>query len=311
LEWRNSEFSDENGATSSSRTCQQCHMPDLGTMKIARMPTGDDFNIAIRDNVRGHVFVGGNAWLLDLLRLNAKELGVKASAENLLRTAAATRAQLAHSSARLEIENLQRTERGVDFELSLSNLTGHKLPSGYPARRAWLHVEVREDRRVLFSSGAFDQRGRLIGIADELAIPHVDRIERADQVAVYEMVAADLSGATTTAQLQMATIAKDTRLLPRGWRTDGPHATETAPVGVASDPNFQAGGDRVSYSVALDSAVTGRVVVVACLRYQPMPPAWVDSLRDSSTPEARSFLRMFDAAKFSPETLALAIDSID
>jgi hypothetical protein len=311
LEWRNSEFSDENGATSSSRTCQQCHMPDLGTMKIARMPTGDDFNIAIRDNVRGHVFVGGNAWLLDLLRLNAKELGVKASAENLLRTAAATRAQLAHSSARLEIENLQRTERGVDFELSLSNLTGHKLPSGYPARRAWLHVEVREDRRVLFSSGAFDQRGRLIGIADELAIPHVDRIERADQVAVYEMVAADLSGATTTAQLQMATIAKDTRLLPRGWRTDGPHATETAPVGVASDPNFQAGGDRVSYSVALDSAVTGRVVVVAWLRYQPMPPAWVDSLRDSSTPEARSFLRMFDAAKFSPETLALAIDSID
>ncbi|MEQ1633080.1 MAG: multiheme c-type cytochrome, partial [Planctomycetota bacterium] len=31
LEWRNSEFSDEGGATETSRTCQECHMPATGS----------------------------------------------------------------------------------------------------------------------------------------------------------------------------------------------------------------------------------------------------------------------------------------
>ena len=311
LEWRNSVFSDEDGATAQSRSCQQCHMPDLGTMKIARMPSGDDFNIAIRENVRGHMLVGGNAWLLELLRLNAAELGVSASPQALLRTAAATRAQLAHSTARLEIDGLRRTAQGLEFELVVTNLAGHKLPSGYPARRAWLQVEVRSGRRVVFASGAFDAQGRLLGIKDEFDIPHFDRIESPDQVAVYELVAADANGAATTSLVDMAAVRKDTRLLPRGWREDGPHAEETAPVGCAQDEDFRGGGDRVSYSIAIDPALSGGLTVVAWLRYQPMPPAWVDGLRDSKAAEAATFLRMYAAAGFAPETLALAISGVD
>lgn len=311
LEWRNSVFSDENGTGPESRTCQQCHMPDLGTMKIARMPTGDDFNIAIRDNVRGHVLVGGNAWLIDLLRLNRAELGVTASESSLLRTAAATRAQLANATARLSIDELRRTESGIDFDLSVTNLTGHKLPSGYPARRAWLEVEVRAGQRVLFSSGSTDTGGRLNGVADELSIPHFDRIERQDQVAVYEMVCSDAEGAVTTSLVSMAARRKDTRLLPRGWRADGPHADETAPVGVDGDPDFADGSDRVHYSISLTERGPDRLTVVAWLRYQPMPPAWVEPLRKSRTQEAADFLRMYDTARLQPETLALAIVGVD
>ncbi len=311
LEWRNSVFSDEQAPSPESRSCQQCHMPDLGTMKIARMPTGDDFNIAIRDNVRGHVLVGGNAWLIDLLRLNAAELGVSARPDVLLRSAAATRAQLAFNSARLSIEGARRTDSGLDFDLAVTNLAGHKLPSGYPARRAWLQVEVRSGRTVLFTSGAFDERGHLVGIADEFDIPHVDRVERTSDVPVYEMVANDAQGKHTSSVLDMATLKKDTRLLPRGWRKDGPHANETAPVGVGADANFTDGGDRVSYAVRFNEPHAERLIVVAWLRYQPMPPAWVDSLRSSRTPEALAFLRMYDSAALQPETLALAIHGVE
>ena len=83
LEWRNSIYSDEPGRTASSRSCQECHMPDAGAMRIARNPMGTDFNIAPRENVRTHVFVGGNAFMLDLLRENAAELGVTATPEAL------------------------------------------------------------------------------------------------------------------------------------------------------------------------------------------------------------------------------------
>jgi hypothetical protein len=311
LEWRNSEFSDEAGASEHSRTCQACHMPDMGTMKIARMPTGDDFNIAIRDGVRGHLFTGGNAWLLDLLRMNREELGVQADEGSLRRAAAAARAQLAFSAARLSIENKVRGQESLEFELAVENLTGHKLPSGYPARRAWLQVEVRGAGRVLFRSGAFDAQGRLQGIADEFAIPHTDVVEQEGQVVVYEMVALDAEGGRTTSLAAMAARGKDTRLLPRGWRADGPDAEATAPLGVLGDPNFTAGGDRVRYRVRLPAEAAGRLTIVAWLRYQPMPPAWVDGVRGSNTPEAQRFTRMYDAASFTPETIALAISGVD
>ncbi|MEO6709507.1 MAG: hypothetical protein ABIP42_08000, partial [Planctomycetota bacterium] len=290
---------------------QQCHMADLGTMKIARMPTGDDFNIAIRENVRGHLIVGGNAWLIDLLRLNREELEVVASEASLVRTAAATRSQLAFSTARLSIESVERATDHLRFDLQVQNLAGHKLPSGYPARRAWLEVELRAGRTVLFSSGATDETGRFVGVADELDIPHYDRIERPGEVAVYEMVALDAQGRPTTSVIDMTSMKKDTRLLPRGWRADGPHALETAPVGVEGDGDFTQGGDRVSYDIRFAANQAGPLTLVTWLRYQPIPPAWVEPLRASRTSEASDFVRMLDAAKLQPETIALAIQIID
>lgn len=317
LEWRNSVYSTERGDAiadgGEARSCQDCHMADLGSMKIARMPTGDDFNIPVREGVRGHVLVGGNAWLLDLLAQNRAELAVAASESALLRAAAATRAQLAHRTAKLSIEAIERTATQLRFELAIENLAGHKLPSGYPARRAWLEVEIRGGGRTLFHSGAVDERGRLIGVADEFALPHVQVVRDASQVAVYEMVVADGVGKATTSLLSMSARIKDTRLLPKGWRADGPHADETAPVGVDGDADFLGGGDRVRFELSPGALepVAGPLTVIAWLRYQPMPPAWVAPLRASNTREARDFVRMYDAAKFQPETLALAIRVLD
>lgn len=309
LEWRNSAFSDENGRTKDSRTCQECHMPDVGAMRIAHNPAGFEFNIQIREPVRAHTFVGGNAFMTDLLRANAAELGVTATEIALKRVAAAARAQLAHDTARLTISNVTRKAGRIAFDVRVENLTGHKFPSGYPSRRAWLDVEVRAGREVLFESGAVDKTGKLAGVADELALPHFDRIERADQVQVYEMIAADESGRTTTALTEMATRSKDNRLLPRGWKRDGPHADDTRPVGTDGDDDFADASDVVSYDVPVKDT-DGALLVIARLQYQSIPPAWAASLTKSKTPEAAKFLAMYGKAENDGEAVALTTFSV-
>ncbi len=306
LEWRNSVFSDEGARTDESRGCVECHMPDEGSMRIARNPGGRDFNIAIRDNVRSHAMIGGNAFMTDLLRKHRDELRVTASDAALERVASATRAQLAHSTARIDVRNVQRENGRLQFELAVENLTGHKLPSGYPSRRAWLSVEVRAGGTTLFESGVVDTEGRISGVADELALPHFDVVTSPEQVIVYEMVAVDRHGEPTVSLAEMVEHRKDTRLLPRGWRSDGPHADETAPVGTQGDDDFSGGGDVVTYALALPEGTSGELLIIARMLYQTIPPAWADGLRDSRTQEAQDFLRMYDGMEKLPETLATA-----
>lgn len=246
--------------------------------------------------------------MLDLFRANREELGIEAPDEVLTRAARATRKQLADDTARLTISEPKRESGTLAFEVSIENLTGHKFPTGYPARRAWLEVEVRSGRNVVFHSGAFDGEGRLVGIADERAIPHVDTIERADQVAVYESIPLGPDGKPTTYLTRMVGVAKDNRLLPKGYRTDGPHVDQTRSVGVEGDADFAAGGDVVHFKVPVP-ADAPKVQVVAWLRYQPIPPSWVDPLRTVEAAEAKRFVAMYDAAKERVETAGLTARS--
>lgn len=313
LEWRNSVFSDEpsgagGGRTAASRSCQECHMPEVGPMRIARNPAGRDFNLAPRQSVRAHSFVGGNAFLLDLLAANREALGVTATEEALRRQAMASRRLLAHDTVALTLGPLQRGDGLLQFAVRLENLTGHKFPTGYPARRAWLQVQVREGSEVRFDSGAFDRGGALVGMAQPLGEPHRDRITAPEQVAVFEMVAADATGAPTTHLSRMHHRLKDNRLLPKGWRADGPHAADTAPVGTEADGDFAAGGDTVHYAVPWPADAPAATVVV-WLHYQTIPPHWVEPLRSVDAEECRTFVRIYDAADHLPETVAVAVRS--
>lgn len=307
LEWRNSVFSDEGRKTAESRSCVECHMMDAGSMRIARNPGGVDFNIRVRDQVRAHTMVGGNAFMTDMLRANRDELGVTASDEALKRVATASRALLAHQTANLEVLDIRRSTEQLEFTVKVENLTGHKLPSGYPSRRAWLRVEVRQGQKVLFQSGGFDTSGRLVNQQDELALPHLDLVRSPNEVIVYEMIAHDGEGQPTTSLAQMETRHKDSRLLPKGWRKDGPHGDETAPVGTEADPDFAAGGDLAHYAVALPADAQGDLIVVVWMMYQSIPPAWVDGLRGSRTEEAKRFLEMYATADKKPETIGTAV----
>lgn len=308
LEWRNSEFARDGEA---QRTCQQCHMPEQGPMKIARNPAGLDFNIALREGARGHAFVGGNAFMLDLMRHNHQELGMKAPGELLRRVARATRQQLAARTASIAVEEPKVQDGQLEFTVKVTNETGHKLPTGYPARRAWIRVQVRRGRQALFTSGNVDDAGRILGLKSPLGEGHHDLIDDPSQVQIYELVAHDVDGAPTTYLTRMSKRGKDNRLLPRGWRADGDFAADTAPVGVEDDLDFAPGEDRVRYRVKLGEGGGSGVVIVAWLLYESVPPHWVEPLRTTDTEESKRFVRMYDEADKTPETLALTIKILD
>ena len=306
LEWRNSEFNDEvEGADpETARSCQECHMAELPKARIARTPMGFDFRIPEREGARSHAFVGGNAFMLDMLREHADDLYVEAEPEQLRAMAAATRDQLANRTATLTLGDVRDDGDALRFDLHVQNLAGHKFPTGYPARRAWLRVEVLVDGEVVFASGAVDEEGRLRGVADELRVPHTTTIRAPSDVVVYEMVADGVDGEPTTSLTQMATRRKDTRLLPRGFRFDAPQARDLLPVGLGGDPDFVAGADRVSCEVPLPPGATGRWQVRAALLYQSVPPAWVDALRDVDAEEARAFVGYYEQASRRFEVVA-------
>lgn len=306
LEWRNSEFTDENGRTATSRSCQECHMADLGRTRIARDPGGGEFLIQPRSPYRSHSFVGGNAFLLDLFAANAEDLGIEAPLAALQRNARASRRMLAEDTVAVSIGSLARENGSLRFAVRVENLTGHKFPTGFPSRRAWLHVLVRTSRGVVFESGRYDATGHLVDVEDELGEPHHTRITSPEQTMVWELIATDVAKQPTTLLTSMRHRAKDNRLLPKGWRADGPHASDTAPVGIGDDADFVAGSDTVAFEVPLPANAPA-ATVVAWVLFQTMPPHWVAPLREIDAPECRVFVGMYDAAKKLPETLGTAV----
>src|SRR5204863_8620484 len=109
----------------------------------------------------------------------------------------------------------------VETEVRVENLGGHKLPTAYPSRRAWLHFVVRDGGgRIVFESGALKPDGSIEGNdndAGQAAFePHYPVIRNAGEVQIYESILADIKGGVTTGLLTRASYLKDNRLLPRG-----------------------------------------------------------------------------------------------
>ena len=308
LEWRNSEFNNEREGADpkKTRTCQQCHMAEQAKVRIARTPMGFDYRIPEREGYRSHAFVGGNAFMIDMLREHRDDLYVEADNEQLRAIAKATRDQLANRTARLSISDSSKKDGVLEFDLIVENLTGHKFPTGYPARRAWLKVEVLVGGKTVFASGAVNNEGRIVGIKDEMRVPHVLTIEKETDVVIYEMIASAPGGQPTTYLTKMVGRIKDTRLLPRGFDMLGPHIKDIAPIGVGGDEDFVAGGDRVACRIALPAGAAGACEIVATLHYQSVPPVWVDALREVKAEEAVRFVGYYDAATKTPETVATA-----
>ena len=105
-----------------------------------------------RDGLGRHTFLGGNFFMLRMLNRYRGELGVEALPQELDAAAHATIRQLQQDTATVSDRARRRCRRPARRGGSVQNLTGHKLPTGYPSRRAWLHViRPRSPGRVVFS----------------------------------------------------------------------------------------------------------------------------------------------------------------
>jgi cytochrome c551/c552 len=297
-EWRHSAFASE-------RSCQSCHMPDAASTPIASV-VGEP-----RERMARHTFLGGNAFMLRMLNRFRAELGVTAPSQELDAAAHATLRQLAEDTASVSIERASLVGGRLEADVVVSNRTGHKLPTGYPSRRAWLHVVVRDAKgRMLFESGATRSSGAIAGNdndADPARFePHYEEIRAADQVQIYEAIMGDRTGGVTTGLLQATSYLKDNRLLPRGFDK----ATSTSDIAVrgpaAADRNFTGEGDRVTYVIDLADGSAPFELSVE-LRYQTIAFRWADNLRRYNAAEPRRFVSFYDAmAESSTAVLARA-----
>jgi cytochrome c551/c552 len=292
-EWRHSAFAAE------QRSCQSCHMPPAsGPVRVASVLG------ASRDRLSRHTFVGGNAFMLRLMNRFRSELGMVATPAELEATARATVRQLERDTATLAIEGATLRDGVLTVDVVVRNLTGHKFPTGYPSRRAWLHLVARDTHgNALFESGRMDGTGRIDGNGNDADAgafePHHDEIISADQVQIYESVMRTPSGTPTTGLLQATGYLKDNRLLPRGFdkRTA---ASEIAVIGdAAADDDFIGGEDRVRYRVA----VAGAASVTLELRYQPIAYRWARNLERYGAAEPRAFVRYYDTLASSSSTV--------
>jgi hypothetical protein len=164
-------------------------------------------------------------------------------------------------------------ERGrLLVTLHVRNRTGHKLPTGFPSRRIWLHLQAFSDAgATLFESGAWDAlSGTLTGAVERQ--PHRSMISRPEQVMIYQAATQDNESRPTTSLLRAAGYVKDNRILPAGF--DPSRGTQIGPVGVAGDAGFLPGSHQVRYEIALRRGVTAARIQVEAV-YQSINPAYV------------------------------------
>ena len=290
-EWQHSAFPAE------QRSCQSCHMPAATGPVRAASVLGDE-----RDHLAQHLFVGGNAFMVRMLNRYRVELGVAALPAELAATANATLRQLRDDTARLAVSTPRLDGGRLAFDVEVRNLSGHKFPTGYPARRAWLHVSVHDDGgAVVFESGAIDDAGAIAGNdgdADPLMFePHYERITGPAQVQIYEPILGDPKGVPTTGLLTATQYLKDNRVLPRGFDKATAPAEIAVRGGAADDADFAGEGDRVRYDVAVPAG--GRYTVEAELRYQSIGYRWAHNLERYDAAEPKRFLSYYKSMSAS------------
>ncbi len=286
-EWLHSEYREK-------QSCQSCHMPavkeDVPIAKVLGEP---------REGLSRHTFVGGNFFMLRLLNRFRGDLDVGALSQELDEAADSTIRHLESKTARIRIDSAAIHTGRLEIQLAVENLSGHKLPTAYPARRAWLHVLVRDrDNRTIFESGGLQRNGSIQGNDNDAAPnrfePHYTEITAADQVQIYESIMGDQEGSPTTALLSGIRYLKDNRLLPRGFDK---HSAEPdiAVIGrAAQDEDFTGGSDGIRYSVAVGDA-NGPLQIDAELWFQPISYRWASNLRPYASSEPQRFTAYYDS----------------
>jgi hypothetical protein len=301
LEWLHSDYPRKS-------SCQGCHMPEVqGDAPITAV-----FGV-LRQGVRQHTFVGANFFVLKVLNRYRADLGVTAMPLELTGAADRTIEFLQSQAARVAIRKVDVVSSRFNVDVLVVNLTGHKLPTAFPSRRAWLHVRVRDaNGRMVFESGALNPDGSIQGNdndADPLRFePHYREIKSSDEVQIYEPILRDEAGKVTTGLALAVGYLKDNRLLPSGFQKNTADKDIAVVGDAADDPNFNDAGDLVSYSVPVGGA-QGPFQIDAELWYQPIGFRWAHNLIPFQAEETRRLIGYYESMS-SDTAIVLARASV-
>ncbi len=301
-------------------SCQSCHLPKDSvdgepiSTHIAHNPSGQNFPPTSERSPYGrHTLVGGNTLIPAILRDWSAVLQPRATSAAFDATIEAARTQLAERTGSVTVDGLVLDGDELRFDVVVTSFVGHKLPTGIPVRRVWLRTQVTDAAgTVVFSHGSWDDAGRIVDgagapLAAESAggpvLPHVDAVDSAGDVVIYEAIMADGAGDATWRLLRGEGWVKDNRLLPAGFDRVQGAAADIDAVGVDGDLDFVGGADRVHYTLDVTGSVAPLAVEVE-LVFQPLSARWADELFASGTPEALAFQVMYESAARGPERIS-------
>jgi mono/diheme cytochrome c family protein len=304
LEW-------EASSLSQTLSCQGCHMPTAeGSVSLssqgARRPRSPFYQ---------HTFVGGNAYMLSVLRTFGAELAVTASDAQFQDKATRTLEQLEGHTASLALEGLDVSDSALTADVVVQSKAGHKFPTGFPARRVWIHFMVQDaGGAVVFESGAVSDDGSISGNDNDADAgsfePHYLVIDDPGQVQIYEAIMGDTEGQPTTTLLRGAGYLKDNRLLPAGFDKTIVEADIAVHGAAVDDGDFLGGSDTVRYLVALNGA-EGPFTVTAELLYQSIGFRWADNLRRHDALETARFLSYYEQVPNRPALVVSATVEVE
>jgi hypothetical protein len=305
LEWKNSSFPSQN------IECQNCHFENSEEpMSIASRPPF----LQPRLPYAKHLLVGGNVFLLNLLRSNADGLGLSAEPDHFRQTLNKTLEMLQKEAVVLEANARWTNENILDITVTVKNQAGHKFPTGFPSRRSWIVLTVKnEGGQAIFESGAWDKaKGEIVGL-DESYEPHYDVIFQPDQVQIYESIMKDSNHNTTYSLIGAAGYQKDNRIPPKGFSAAAPGYEYVAIHGqAAEDSNFNlegtkqgTGADRVTYRIGNLTPQMSYIVEIKLL-YQTITPRFAGDLFSHKTALTDKFKHYYDLTDRRP----VLIDSV-
>lgn len=239
-------------------------------------------------NLATHAFAGGNAWVPAIL---AGEYGAQLNRTAAYAQTIVAAQQMLQGAARLDITPgayvapTAGSAGSLALGVRVTNLSGHKLPTGYAeGRRMWLDVQLRDAGNALLAeSGAYDTSSGALTIDA--------------QARVYETLQGVWNGMTSTCDTAAAgklqfhfvrndCIARDNRIPPLGF--SGGSDPELQPVG-ASYPSNGArtvNHDDVAYNFVLPAGTALPVNVTATLYYQTASKDYIEFLRDEAVSAA-------------------------
>jgi hypothetical protein len=277
-EWEQSDFS---VAGPGHVTCQNCHMPDA-THDPAYPSVSIDINRT--GDLPIHELAGGNTWVPQVLKGEYPNLArgdefdaTTAWAEEMLQSAA---------TVTVSAPSVVQAGEPMTFDVRVTNLSGHKLPTGYPeGRRMWLDVVVKDDLgTTVWRTGAWDPATGALADDPQLKVYEV-KPGIWDRNGTDECDTEDLLGNPLFHFVLNDCIALDNRIPPLGFT--GGDDIETRPVNYTYPETWPGSGvlvnwDDTGYSASVPGSAAGDWTVEATLRYQTASDDYVRFLRDQA-----------------------------
>jgi hypothetical protein len=244
-----------------SGTCQSCHMsPDTGYGCIVP-------GAPLRPNIPKHDLTGGNTFVPEILY----DFWGEAVDTAALRAGKFRAFATLQRAAMLDL-TAERVGDSIVATVQITNLTGHKLPTGYPeGRRMWLSIEGRDTAgNMIFQSGAYNPQSGDLTLDDQIKVYEVKPGLTESTAAQY-----GLDPGPSFHFVLNDTIFFDNRIPPIGFTNASFQEHHAEPVGYAY-------GDGQYWDITTYRLPPGVASVTAVLYYQTASKEYVTFLRDEN-----------------------------